>query len=119
MPDGLEGALRRGADALGGRIGRDEIGVRDLELLQRAEQRIVLGIRDLRIVEDVIAVVVVGESATQLGSLLPHVARRPWHSRTGSSRPPKNCASAVFSAIPATLLLMAGDAENAATCQQL
>ena len=45
------------ADALGGAIGRCEIGVRGLERLQLAEEPVVLRVRDLGRVVDVVGVV--------------------------------------------------------------
>ena len=60
-------------------------GCARLERLQAAEELVVLGVRDLRIVEHVVAMVVVRDGATQLDRFVPHVARRPCHSRTGSS----------------------------------
>ena len=49
-----------------GESGRPKLGVLLLELDQLAQQIVVLGIRDLRIVEDVVAVVVVLELPAQL-----------------------------------------------------
>ena len=53
---------RLAADALGRRVGRDELGVRLLERAQLAQQRVELGVAHDRVVEDVVAVVVRVES---------------------------------------------------------
>ena len=55
------------ANALRRRVGRDEIGVRLLERDELVVELVVLGVRDLRIVEDVVAVEVVVEDLAQLG----------------------------------------------------
>ena len=47
------------ADALGRRVRRDELGVLGLERAQLVEQRVVVVVADLRVVEDVVAVAVV------------------------------------------------------------
>src|SRR2546425_8282535 len=61
--------LRRcGADAVRGTVGRAELGVLGLELLQLAEQAVVLGVRDLRMVEHVIRVIGALDEPPQLGS---------------------------------------------------
>ena len=62
------------ADALRRRVGRDELGVRLLERLQLVEERVVGGVLDLRVVEDVVAVVVVPDEAAEL--LDPLAGRR-------------------------------------------
>ena len=54
------------ADALRRRVGRPQLGVLLLERAQLAQQVVVLGVRDLRVVEHVVAVVVVLELAPQL-----------------------------------------------------
>src|SRR3989454_8335747 len=59
---------RRGADAVRGTVGRAELGVLGLELLQLAEQAVVLGVRDLRMVEHVIRVIGALDEPPQLGS---------------------------------------------------
>ena len=73
--DPLEAVERRGADPLGGRVGGAQLGVLGLDRPQLVEQRVVLVVADLGIVEDVVAAVVVLEPAAQLG--------RP---RSGSAR---------------------------------
>src|SRR5215211_278579 len=57
---------RLGTDALGGRVGRDELGMLGLEPAQLVEQRVVDVVVDGGVVEDVVAVVVVLELAAQL-----------------------------------------------------
>ncbi len=52
-----------GPDALGGGVGRDRVGVLLLQVLELAEELVVLGVADLGRVEDVVAVVVVVELA--------------------------------------------------------
>src|SRR5205814_5923570 len=49
---------RRAADALGGRIGRRELRMLSLQLLELAKQAVVFGVRDLRRVFDVVKAVV-------------------------------------------------------------
>ena len=64
--DLLELLERRAAHALGRRVRREQLGVLALEVAQLAQQRVVLGVADLRVVEDVVAVVVVLELPPQL-----------------------------------------------------
>src|SRR6185312_13602221 len=59
-----------GADALGGRVGGDQLGVRVLDAAQLAQQRVEVGVADLRRVVGVVALVVVGDQAAQLGGAL-------------------------------------------------
>ena len=66
MPDLLEPRDRLGADALGRRVGRDELGVLALDRAQLVEQRVVDVVADLGVVEDVVAVVVVRELLFEL-----------------------------------------------------
>ena len=54
--DGREQVGRRAADALRGRVGRDELGEALLELAELAHQLVVLGVGDLGVVQDVVAV---------------------------------------------------------------
>ena len=54
-------------DALSRRVRRDELGICGLERAQLAHQAVVLGVRNLRIIEHVIAVVVLRRSAPQFG----------------------------------------------------
>jgi len=53
-------------DAPGGRVGRDQIRVVRLELLQLAEEAVVLGVAEGGSVEDVVAVARVAELAPEL-----------------------------------------------------
>ena len=59
-----------GAHALRRGVARDELGMLVLERLQLVEERVVRRIRELRVVEDVVAVVVVLDQATELGGAL-------------------------------------------------
>jgi hypothetical protein len=63
--DLLEALGRLAADALGGRVGREQLGVRGLDALELVHQRVVLGVGDLRRVEDVVEVLVVAEFGAQ------------------------------------------------------
>jgi hypothetical protein len=74
--DLLELVERLGADPLGRRVGRLQVGVLGLERPQLVEQRVVVGVRYLGIVEDVVAVVVMLERASQLGGSLGRLLRR-------------------------------------------
>ena len=58
---------RRTGDALRRGVGGDELGVRALERAQLLHQPVVLGVRDLRVVEHVVAVVVLCDLRAQLG----------------------------------------------------
>ena len=49
------------ADALGGRIGRDQLGMLGLELFQLVHELIEFSVRDFRIVEHVVAIFVVAD----------------------------------------------------------
>ena len=61
-----------------GESGRDELGVLGLERAQLVEQRVVLVVADLRVVERVVAVAVVGQLAAQW----PPRAWPPWPERS-------------------------------------
>jgi hypothetical protein len=63
---GRETALDRRTDALGRRIGRDELGVRRLQLVQLPEEQVVLPIGHRRCVEDVVPVVGILEQGPKL-----------------------------------------------------
>src|SRR6266478_3628413 len=82
VADGGELGRRRGAHALGGRVGRAQLGMRLLERLQAAEERVVLRVGDLRVVEHVVAEVVALELAPEVRDLVPNVGLRlrPGHS---------------------------------------
>jgi hypothetical protein len=55
-----------GAHALGGRVGGDAIGVPRLQLHQLAVQAVVVGVRDDRVVEHVVAVIVLSQLFLEL-----------------------------------------------------
>ena len=59
MRDRCEVARRLGAHALRRRVRRRQVGIRLLQLLQLAEQAVVLGVGDLRRIGDVVEIVVV------------------------------------------------------------
>ena len=65
-----------------GESGRDELGVLGLDPAQLVEQRVVGVVADLGVVEDVVAVPVVGELRAQLGGA---VAPAPCVTRSTSS----------------------------------
>ena len=68
---------RFAADALGGRVGRDQFGMLGLELLQLFKKLVELKIADLRIVKHVVAVLVVADLLTQcVNFFLDSVVRR-------------------------------------------
>ena len=67
MLDGCEGRKGLGADALAGRIRGDQVRVLLFEGAELAHQGVVLVIRDDRIVEHVVAMVVEIEGALELG----------------------------------------------------
>ncbi len=54
------------ADALGRRIGGDEIGMIALEILQLAQERVELGVGDLRVLVDVVALFVMADLLAKL-----------------------------------------------------
>ncbi len=58
------------ADPLRGRVGRDEVGVRLLEPGEGPHQLVELGVRDLRIVEDVVALFVIPDALAKISNLL-------------------------------------------------
>ena len=57
---------RLAADALRRRVGRQQLGMRRLDRAQLVEQRVVSVVADDRVVEDVVAVAVVGQLSAQL-----------------------------------------------------
>ena len=86
----LELLERVGAHALRRRVGGEQLGMLRLEVAQLVQQRVVLGVRDLRVVEDVVAVVVVPEHLPQLGGLpsgVAHTSRAAGASRRSRSKP--------------------------------
>ncbi|MNT38193.1 hypothetical protein D3C72_1743770 [compost metagenome] len=76
MPDGPEAFLDGSSHVVGGRIGMVELGMRPLDLLQPPEQPIEFGVADGRLVEDVVAVVVLFDRAAQPLDLLGQVRHR-------------------------------------------
>src|SRR5215210_201920 len=69
--DLLELVERLAADALRRRVRREQLGMIFFDPSQLAQQVVVVGVGDLRVVEDVVAVVVVGDLPPELlGSLL-------------------------------------------------
>jgi hypothetical protein len=66
MRDRAEELGGRGADALGRRLRRDQLGELVLERAELTDQLVVLGIRDLGVVQDVIAVQVVVDELAEL-----------------------------------------------------
>ena len=57
----LEAVSRLAADPLGGRINREQIGVRGLDALELVHQGVVFGVCDFRCVEDVVEMLVAAE----------------------------------------------------------
>ena len=76
-----EAVRRRRADALGRRVGRDELRVRLLERGQLVEERVVGAVGDLGVVEDVVAVVVVLDQTPELGDARRRRSRPRGHAR--------------------------------------
>ena len=79
VADLLEVLDRRGADALRGRVGGDELGVLGLELAQLVEQRVVVVVVDARGRR--------GRSSGGCAGRAPRGARRPGPPPTSSPRP--------------------------------
>ena len=63
---GAEAGARGARDALRGRVGRDERGIGRLERAQLLHQAVVLGVRYQRIIEHVVAVVMLRDLRAQL-----------------------------------------------------
>ena len=57
----LESLGRLAAHALRGRVGREQLGMRGLHPLQLVHQRVVLGVGDLRRIENVVQVLVTAQ----------------------------------------------------------
>jgi len=72
---GREALERAPAHPLRGGVRRAQRGVRGLEAAQLVQQAVVLGVGDLGVVEDVVAVVVVLERTAQLGGALEDLGR--------------------------------------------
>ena len=66
MPSGA--ASDAASDAAGGRILGDEIRVLGLEPLELLHQGVEFGVRDLRVVQDVIALFVITDEQAELGN---------------------------------------------------
>jgi hypothetical protein len=66
MGDGCEEGRDRRPDPLGGRVRGDQLGMGGLQPLQLPDQGVVFGIRDQRVVEDVIPVGMGPDLAAQL-----------------------------------------------------
>ena len=64
--DLLQPVDRLAAHPLGGRVGSDQVGVLGLQAAQLVQERVVDLVADLGVVEDVVAMVVVLELATQV-----------------------------------------------------
>src|SRR6185437_7802394 len=107
----LQPADRLAAHALGGRVGCEQLRVLALERAQLVQQRVVLVVADLRVVEDVIAARVVLEQLAQLlrapvrvaGARLrlrPACARLAAHCTSGAGRSPIGGASSSFRSKP-------------------
>ena len=76
MPDRPESADRRRPDSLRRRIGRAQLGILRLDTIQLEHEPIVFGVRHLRVVEGMIAIVVPLQEFAQLRS----ARRRASHS---------------------------------------
>ncbi len=85
-----EAALHGSPDALGRRVGRDELRVRRLEVDELPEQQVVLAVRHLGRIEHVVSVVRFGQDAPELlgpgGGIGRSHASRPAHRRTRIAR---------------------------------
>ena len=85
---------RLAADALGRRVGRDELRVLALDRAQLVQQRVVGVVADLGVVEDVVAVPVVDELLAQLGGALGRRHCFPnSFARSYSRRPSMPCSA--------------------------
>ncbi len=83
--DGLEVAGRRRADPLGRRIGRHQVGMFGLERLQPAKQLVVGLVGNRRLVEHVVAVIVLVDFAPEPFGLGADFGRRR-HRQASSAR---------------------------------
>ncbi len=70
MLDGRELVDRLAADALGGAVGRDQLGMAGLDVLQLLEELVELPVRDFGLGLDVVFVVVVVDEAAQFSGAL-------------------------------------------------
>jgi len=82
----LESRQRLAADPLRRRIRGQQFGVSGLEVLQLAEQLVVLGVRDRRRVEDVVGIIVALDLATEEFRALPCLARNRHQENSRSAR---------------------------------
>ena len=83
VADGLEALRGRGADALAGGVGGEEVGVLGLERAQLVHEPVVLGVGDLGGVLGVVEAVVVLEQPAQLAHAVgggPRAGHRPAYS---------------------------------------
>ena len=79
MADLVEGRRRRATDALGGRIGRRQLWMVGLELLELAHQRVPLGVADLRRVLFVVEPVGALDPLAQVGDAGGRIVGRVGH----------------------------------------
>ena len=79
-----------GPHPLGRRVGDDEVGKARLQVLELAQEPVVLGVRNLRRIEDVVEVVVVLDEPAQLGGAQAYGGGRFLHYRHKgrAARPP-------------------------------
>jgi hypothetical protein len=73
MSQGLEFLQGPGAHPLGGRIRGNPFRVPGFQVLQFPQQPVVLGVGDLRIVQDVVAVIVVVKLTAEVFDTLDYV----------------------------------------------
>jgi len=92
---------RRRADALRGRIGRDELGMRGLERLQLGEEPVILGVGDLRRVLDVVKPVMALDRPAQLRDARGAITQE---GRRDAARTPRRRSAAPAPPAPANAL---------------
>jgi hypothetical protein len=93
VTDLLEVADRLAPGALGGRVGGDEHRVLGLDRPELVDQRVVLVVADLGVVEDVVAVAVMVELPAQLGGTGGDVVGRLGVGRFGAQDSLTSCAA--------------------------
>src|SRR5438309_8858177 len=93
MADLLELGDRLGSDPLGGRVGRDELGMLALDRLELVVERVVGVIADLGIVEHVVAVRVIVDRLPELGDALGRIARLLGRGAHDSTHSPSSSAA--------------------------
>ena len=86
VTDLVELVERLAPDSLGGRVRGEQLGVLRLEIAQLVQQSVVLDVRDLGVVEDVVAVAVVLELLPQLGGPLARLLRYPAQTSRAAGR---------------------------------